>query len=54
MTSTRIAGKTVVAWEKEIPQLTDLFSLKEVFWMNPTKLPFEEASTLVSYTKEVS
>lgn len=52
MTSTRIAGKTVDAWEKEIPQLEDMLSLKEIFWTNPSKLHFNEASTLVSYTKD--
>ena len=52
MTSTRIAGKTVDAWEKELPQLADLFSLKEIFWTNPAKLAFTEASNLVGYTKE--
>ena len=52
MTSTRIAGKTVDAWEKELPQLAELFSLKEIFWSNPAKLPFVEASNLVAYTKD--
>lgn len=52
MTSMSIAGKTVDAWEKEIPQLKDILSLKEIFWTNSAKLPFEEASKLVPYTKE--
>lgn len=52
MTSIRVAGKTVDTWEKEIPQLEDLLSLKEIFWINKAKIPFAEASSLVPYTKD--
>lgn len=52
MKSISVAGKTVDTWEKEIPQLEDLLSLKEIFWINEAKIPFEEASSLVPYTKD--
>ncbi len=40
---TIICGKPLAQWEAEFPIMEDIRTLKETAWVNPGKLPFEDA-----------
>ena len=39
-----IRGKTVAQWEEEFPIMADIRALKETAWINPGRIPFDEAA----------
>ena len=39
-----IRGKTVAQWEEEFPTMADIRALKETAWINPGRIPFDEAA----------
>lgn len=47
-----ILGKPLEEWKKEFPLLNSMTDMKECFWINPNKLPFEEADRQCELTME--
>lgn len=47
-----ILGKEMEEWKKEFPLLECMTKLKECFWENPKKLPFDEANSQTELTME--
>ncbi len=45
-----IQGKSIAQWEKEFPIMTEIRTLKETAWINPGKLPFEQAAAACPLT----
>lgn len=39
-----IRGKTVAQWETEFPIMSEIRALKETAWINPGRVPFDEAA----------
>ena len=48
----KILGKPIGQWEEEFPIVRDLIDLKETLWINPKKLPIDEAVAESSVTME--
>ena len=47
-----VLGKTWEEWEREYPVVKDIRSLKETVWINPDKIPCEEAVKNCQLTME--
>jgi D-serine dehydratase len=50
MKSKKIQGKTIDEWRNEFPIIEKIQNLQEICWINPGKLPFEQAAATCGFS----